>query len=102
MATMQKQNEKDQMQTQKREGQEGGIGSPISNDAYNILSALHAKLEGLEAYRKYSKDGDSEVWREMSDSDVKCVERLCDELERMVKEGRFRQMNRPGQSGMKA
>ena len=26
-----------------------GVGSPISNEAYNVLTALQSKLEGLEA-----------------------------------------------------
>jgi hypothetical protein len=90
MATMQKQNDQNKMEDQQRGGQEGGIGSPISNEAYNILSALHNKLEGLEAYRKYSRDGDREIWKEMSDADVKCVERLVDELERLVRDGKLR------------
>ena len=87
---MQKQNDPNKMEGQQRGGQEGGIGSPISNDAYNVLTALHSKLEGLEAYRKFSRDGDRAIWKEMSESDVRCVERLVDELERMVRDGKFR------------
>ncbi len=34
-----------------------GVGSPISNEAYNVLTALQSKLEGLEAYRKYAASG---------------------------------------------
>ena len=96
MATMQKQNEKDKMQTQGQDENQPEIGSPISNAAYNVLSSLHSKLEGLEAYRKYAKDGNHEVWKELCDADLKCVDRLLDELERMVKSGQFRQMHRPG------
>ncbi len=95
MATMQKQGDQDKMQGQGQKqggqtGQSGDVGSPISNDAYNIISALHNKLEGLEAYRKYAKDGDSEIWRELSSADRQCVETLVGELEKMVQEGRFR------------
>jgi hypothetical protein len=100
MATMQKQN--DQGQTQGRERQAGeGIGSPISNEAYNLISALHNKLEGLEAFRKYSKDGNVELWREMSQADVTCVERLVDELERLARGGGLR-MGEPGKAGPKS
>jgi hypothetical protein len=97
MATMQKQGDQDKKM--KNEGQpraEGDIGSPISNDAYNIVAALHNKLEGLDAYRKYSKDGDAQVWRDLTQQDIRCVEILVDELERLVKDGKFRQMHRPG------
>src|SRR5262249_1579817 len=56
MATM----EKDEGQReQRRENKPNtGIGSPLSNDAYNLIAALHAKLEGMEAYRKFAFDGD--------------------------------------------
>ena len=65
------------------------VGSPISNEAYNVITALQTKLEGLEAYRKYQKDG-GKIWQELSQSDVQCVSRLVDELETMVKDGKFR------------
>jgi hypothetical protein len=91
MATMQK---NDQNQRQGEENQGGGqIGSPISNDAYNIIAALHAKLEGLEAYRKFSRDGDTGVWQKLTEQDRRGVEVLCDELERLVKDGKFREMS---------
>jgi len=77
--------------------QTSGIGSPISNDAYDVLTALHSKLEGLEAYRKFAKDGNQALWQEMSDSDVKCVEKLVSELENLVKTGKFR-MKTPGKA----
>lgn len=66
-----------------------GVGSPISHDAYNVISALHAKYEGLEAYRKYSWDGDQLIWKELSDRDDEAVRLLCDELEKLAREGRL-------------
>ena len=80
---------------QQQQGGAVGIGSPISNDAYNVITALQAKLEGLEAYRKYAKDGDGGIWQELSKIEVQTVDRLVDELERLVKDGRFR-MKQPG------
>jgi hypothetical protein len=93
------------MATQQKEGgtQEqkmgGGaeIGSPVSNDAYNIIAALHAKLEGLEAYRKYAKDGPKELWQNLTQAEVQGVSLLIDELERIVKDGRLR-MREPGKA----
>jgi len=75
-----------------------GIGSPISNEAYNVLSALHSKLEGLEAYRKYSQDGDQQLWQQLSQADNQAVETLIGELERLVRDNRFR-MGQPGRAG---
>ena len=74
-----------------------GVGSPISNEAYNIISALHSKLEGLEAYRKYQQDG-GQVWQQLSQQDNQAVETLIGELERLVKDGKLR-MSQPGRAG---
>lgn len=74
-----------------------GVGSPISNDAYNVLSALHAKLEGLEAYRKYSKDGDASLWQQLTQQDIQSVQSLVGELERLVREDKFR-LRPPGKT----
>ena len=78
--------------------QSQGVGSPISNEAYNVLSALHSKLEGPEAYRKYAQDGDSQLWRQLSQQDTQAVETLVGELERLVQEQKFR-LGRPGAAG---
>lgn len=67
-----------------------GLGSPISNEAYNVLSALHNKLEGLDAYRKYAQDGNSGIWQQLSQSEMQSVNTLVGELERLVKDGQFR------------
>jgi hypothetical protein len=83
---------------QKNEGQGGGVGSPISNEAYNVLSTLHTKLEGLEAYRKYQQDGSSQLWQQLSQQDSRAVETLVQELERLVKSGGFR-AKAPGRAG---
>jgi hypothetical protein len=83
---------------QATKGQQGGVGSPISNEAYNVLSALHTKLEGLEAYRKYQQDGSGQIWQQLSQQDNQAVETLVQELERLVKSGGFRS-KMPGQAG---
>jgi len=66
------------------------VGSPLSNEAYNVITALQAKLEGLEAYRKYSRDGGTSIWAAMSRTDTECVEKLVDELEQMMRDGKLR------------
>jgi hypothetical protein len=72
-----------------------GVGSPIGNEAYDVLAALHAKLEGLEAYRKFARDGDSRLWQQLAQQDTQAVQLLVQELERLIQEGKFR----PGQPG---
>ena len=69
---------------------EGGLGSPVSNDAYNVIACLHEKLQGLEAMRKFSKDADDQTWKKITQFDVQAVDVLLDELERMVKDGKLR------------
>lgn len=66
------------------------LGSPISNEAYDVVAALHEMLEGLDAYRKYAKDGDAEVWHRLTEAELPAIHILVDQLERLVREGRFR------------
>jgi hypothetical protein len=88
----------DRAQNMQQGAQQGqGIGSPISNDAYNVVSALHCKLEGLEAYRKYSKDANSQLWQQLTKVEIEAVGKLVDELERLVKDGKLR-MKEPGKA----
>jgi len=75
-----------------------GIGSPISNTAYNVISALQAKLEGLEAYRKYAQsDSNSQLWQQLTQLDTQAVQLLTSQLEQMAQQGQLR-MNTPGQT----
>ena len=86
-----------QNQNLQGQGQTGNVGSPISNEAYNVISALASKLEGLEAYRKYSKDGSGQIWQQLTQIEVQGVQKLCDELEQIVKDGKLR-MQTPGKA----
>ncbi len=79
------------------QGGQEGVGSPISNEAYDVIAALHSKLEGLEAYRKYAKDQNPELWRELTQLEVQAVDKLVDQLECMVKDGKFR-IQEPGKA----
>lgn len=79
------------------QGQTGNVGSPITNEAYNVISALASKLEGLEAYRKYSKDGSGQIWQQLTQIEVQGVQKLVDELETLVKDGKLR-MQTPGKA----
>jgi hypothetical protein len=74
-----------------------GIGSPISNEVYDVISVLHNKLEALEAYRKYAQDGGNpQLWQYLAQTDTQCVQYLMQELERIVQTGQHR-LHQPGQ-----
>jgi hypothetical protein len=75
-----------------------GLGSPISNEAYNVLTSLQTKLEGMEVYRKYAQGQGGHLWQKLNDLDEQAVRILVDELERLVRDGGFR-MRPPGQTG---
>jgi hypothetical protein len=75
-----------------------GVGSPISNEVYNIISVLHEKLKGLEGYRKFSQaGGNSQIWQYLNQVDTQCVQVLTQELERLVQGGQLR-LRQPGQT----
>jgi hypothetical protein len=69
---------------------EGGVGSPVSNDAYNVIACLHEKLQGLEAMRKFCMDADEHIWKQMCQLDLQAVDVLLTELERLVRDGKMR------------
>ncbi|TMC98331.1 MAG: hypothetical protein E6J03_13720 [Chloroflexi bacterium] len=74
------------------------IGSPISNEAYNVIAALQAKLEGLEAYRKYAQsDSNQQLWQQLTNLDTQAVNMLVDQLEQMAQNRQLR-MRQPGQT----
>ena len=62
----------------------------ISDPTYNLLAIMLSKLEGLEAYRKYAKDGKQQVWEQVSNHERQGVMLLVDELERLVQDGKLR------------
>jgi hypothetical protein len=72
-----------------------GVGSPITNEAYDVISALAAKLEGLEAYRKYAGNANAGLWQRLTDIEIPAIEVLVDKLEELVQENKFR-LHSPG------
>lgn len=95
MANVSKESVQGQPGAQQAEDVSQAIGSPISNEAYNVITALQAKLEGLEAYRQYASDANSELWQQLTQVEMKAVTCLVDELEKLVKDGKLR-MHEPG------
>lgn len=80
-----------------KEAIKGRVGSPISNEAYDVIAALHEKLEGLEAYRKYALDGNAELWERLTQTEISAVSVLVDRLEQLVRDGKFR-LREPGET----
>jgi hypothetical protein len=77
-----------------------GIGSPISNECYNVLTALQSKLKGLETYRKYAQSGgNAQLWQYLTQLDTQAVQVLSQQVEQMAQSGqlRFRQPTQTGQ-----
>jgi hypothetical protein len=75
-----------------------GFGSPVSDEWYNVLTALQSKLEGLEAYRKYAQDAvNPQLWQYLAQVDTQAVQYLQQELERLVQTGQHR-LRQPGQT----
>jgi hypothetical protein len=76
-----------------------GIGSPVSNEVYDVITVLHNKLEALEAYRKFAQDGGNpQLWQYLNQGDTQAVQYLMQELERIVQSGQHR-LRQPGQMG---
>jgi bacterioferritin (cytochrome b1) len=70
---------------------------PLSNLNYDLLTVLQNKLEALAAYEQYLNDcraiGDEACQAligELKRDDERHVQKLRDELERIVRDGRFR------------
>ena len=54
--------------------------SPVDNATYNLLQALVSKLEAIEAYGKYQRDGDQELFGEFAADERRHAERLLEAL----------------------
>lgn len=75
------------MQGQQFQGQ--GV-FPVTNEAYNIVAALAAELDGLEAFQRYSKDAQgSKFWQDAINLKRQLAELFTHELAEHAKEGHF-------------
>ena len=57
--------------------------SPVDNATYNLMQALTSKLEAIEAYETYRRDGDGDAQRlfdELLTDERQHAERLLDAL----------------------
>ncbi len=66
------------------------MDTPISNEAYDVLTMLQSKLEALQTYDKYSKDmhdGNKKLLDQLRQDDYHHVELLTQTLEAMACNG---------------
>jgi len=61
--------------------------SPVDNPTYNLLQALVSKLEAIEAYGRYERDGDQDLFRELAEDERRHAERLLQTLRRRLGAG---------------
>ena len=66
--------------TQDEQQGSGSGSSPIDNATYNLIAALHSKLEGLEVYEKYARDDDSGIFQRLITEDRQHAEQLLQAL----------------------
>lgn len=59
-------------------------GSPVPDSTYNLLQALTSKLEAIEAYRTYARDGGAgaELFDRLADEDGRHAQDLLEALRR--------------------
>jgi hypothetical protein len=55
-------------------------GSPVDDRLYNVLQALTSKLEAIDAYDRYSRDGEGELFSELAADERRHAERLLEAL----------------------
>ncbi len=92
--------EKNRGRNQERSGRGGGSSSgrfPLDNLTYNVITILHEKSKGLEAFDRYLRDarGDevADLLEEIREQDERAVEELQDHLRRLLDEsGRGRRV----------
>jgi hypothetical protein len=60
--------------------QRSTVDSPVDDATYDVLMALASKLEAIDTYRKYAKDGDASFWAQIAQDDRRHADRLLEEL----------------------
>ena len=63
-----------------QQGQGDNTESPLDNATYNLVSALHTKLEGIEVMNRYAQDDDSGIFQRIASDDRRHAEELLQQL----------------------
>ncbi len=56
----------------------------MDNNSYNVIMALASNLEALEAYHKYEKDGNQQLWQQLTQHTEQIVQLLQQQLPHVV------------------
>jgi hypothetical protein len=60
---------------------------PLDNNTYNVITIIHEKSKGLEAFDQYIEDADEElrdIFEEIREQDTRVIEQLQDHLRRLM------------------
>jgi len=63
---------------------------PLDNNTYNVITVIHEKSKGLEAFDQYIEDADDElreIFHEIREQDTRYIEQLQDHLRRLIAGG---------------
>jgi len=63
---------------------------PLDNNTYNVITVIHEKSKGLEAFDQYIEDADDElreIFQEIREQDTRYIEQLQDHLRRLIAGG---------------
>lgn len=64
-----------------------GADFPLDNNTYNVITVIHEKSKGLEAFDEYLQDADEELrelLQEIREQDTRAIEQLQEHLRRLV------------------
>ena len=73
----------------------------LDNNSYNILMAYVSTLEALEAFQKYSLDGNEQLWQQVSQHTEQVARLLQQQLPQVVQhtQGSQGMSSQPGNYG---
>ena len=60
---------------------------PLDNNTYNIITVIHEKSKGLEAFDQYLQDADEQLrgmFEEIREQDTRYIEQLQEQLRRLI------------------
>ena len=60
---------------------------PLDNNTYNVITVIHEKSKGLEAFDEYLQDADEElreIFQEIREQDTRAIEQLQEHLRRLM------------------
>jgi hypothetical protein len=60
---------------------------PLDNNTYNVITVIHEKSKGLEAFDQYLEDADEnlrEIFEEIREQDTRAIEQLQENLRRLM------------------